>query len=107
MNPPFADISLLHEGRRTLATLTGEIDLGNAHDLFAAAHDDLHRTMIIDLTGVRFMDSSAINELVHLSRGRTLGVVAPTGGQPRTVLEMTRIVDVIATYETVAAALSN
>jgi anti-anti-sigma factor len=89
-----------------VAVVTGEIDLANAAALFACAHDDTAPYMIVDLSAVLFMDSSAIAEIVRLARVRTLRVVAPVGGQPRSVLEITHLVDVIATYETVALALA-
>jgi hypothetical protein len=52
------------------------------------------------------MDSSAIAEIVRLSRARQLWLVAPTGGQPRSVLEIVHVIDVIPTYETLALALA-
>jgi anti-anti-sigma factor len=99
-------IRLVHRRQGTVAMVSGEVDLANAGRVFAVAHDDGEREMVLDLTGVRFMDSSAIHEIVLLSRTRGLKVVAPTGAQPRSVLEISHVVDVVSTYDNLALALA-
>jgi anti-sigma B factor antagonist len=70
-----------------VAVLTGEVDLSNAAGLeeriTTAAGDDL--PLVVDLTGVTFLDSAGVRLLDHLVAARQPGlafrVVAPPGGR--------------------------
>jgi anti-anti-sigma factor len=104
---PLAEVRVQRDKYRAIVTLTGEIDLANANAIFSAVPVGTDTRVVIDLSAVRFMDSSGIAEIVRLSSARPVSVVAPTGGQPRRVLEIVHVVDVIPTYETLALALAN
>src|SRR3954451_23799499 len=59
------------DGGTVRLVLTGEFDLSNVREVEAAAYEALEAGMTdlcIDVTGVRFMDSSMLNLLVELQR---------------------------------------
>jgi anti-anti-sigma factor len=86
--------------------LWGELDVANAPEVFAAIRKAVGPTeLIVDFTEVTFIDSSALAELVALAGAATVRVVAPHGCQPRRVLELTRLVDALSSFDTVEAAL--
>jgi anti-sigma B factor antagonist len=59
------------DGSATVVRLTGELDLYNAHEvrraLFAAAAESPER-LVVDLSDVRFIDSTALGVLVEARR---------------------------------------
>jgi anti-anti-sigma factor len=90
-----------------VAHLTGEIDLRNAPSLFVSLGQGWAPAGgVLDLTDVTFIDSWFVGQLVNLNRRWPVRLVAPMDGQPRRVLHLTRLVDVIPTFETVTAALA-
>ncbi len=91
----------------------GEIDLARVGEfrlqLFRAAQD---RTagLVVDLTDVSFIDSSALTALLDLQRRlrrvrRQFAVVAPGGSAVAVVLGLTGLRDQLPIYETTQAAL--
>ena len=61
-------------------------------------------TLVLDLTGLEFLDSSGINVLLRVRallgrEDRALALVCPTG-PPRRVLELAGIEDLFAIYAT-------
>ena len=87
-----------------VAHVTGELDLATAEPTFAAiaaARPDGDR-LILDLSGVEFMDSTALGQLVGFSPDEEIRLVAPGGGAPRRVLEITQLTGRFPTFETVA-----
>ena len=68
--------------------------------------------MLVNLAGVVQMDSSGISALVRqctgLSRkGGSLRIVSPIGSRVYDALNVTRLIDVIPTFETEAAAMAS
>ncbi|MFF4136605.1 STAS domain-containing protein [Streptomyces mirabilis] len=57
-------------GHTAVLTLTGELDLYTAETLYNSVADvlDHQRTVILELTGVTFSDSSGLNTLLRLRR---------------------------------------
>lgn len=92
----------------TLLTVSGEIDLHSAPALRTRL-DELHGSaVVIDLSRVEFLDSSALGALVSGARG-----LAESGGWLRLacppphvqkVFRITRLADVIPIFDDVAAA---
>lgn len=90
----------------TVAHLTGELDLATAEPTFAAIAADGPDggRLILDLTGVEFMDSTALGQLVGFRPDEEIRVVAPDGSAPRRVLEITQLTARFPTFDTVADA---
>jgi anti-anti-sigma factor len=91
-----------------VAHLWGELDMANAVDVFAAIRTGLDGTeVVVDLSDVAFIDSSALAQLVALGRQVETRVVAPREQGPRRVLELTGLTHVLPTFATVEAALDS
>jgi anti-anti-sigma factor len=89
-----------------VAHLWGELDAANAAGVFRLVRVGLdRREIMIDFSDVVFMGSNVLGELVALTRDVSVSVVAPRGGQPRRVLELTGLAATISTFDTVEAAL--
>jgi anti-anti-sigma factor len=92
----------------------GEIDLTNAHEFEAilnqAAKVDRGR-VIISLSRVTYLDSQgirvlfAVGERLSTMRQRLL-IVAPTGGSPRRILEISGADSAFPIFDTVETAIS-
>ena len=82
-----------------LVAPSGELDLSGARRLgpeLAAATGDATRPLVVDLSAVTLMDSSALGAIVqaHLRmrrQGRPMAVVAPEGSPAADLLEMTKM----------------
>jgi anti-sigma B factor antagonist len=89
------------------AAVRGEVDVSTA-PLLQDALDDAVRattgTLVLDLSGVEFLDSSGINVLLRVRallgrEDRALALVCPAG-PPRRVLQLAGIDDLFALYST-------
>jgi anti-anti-sigma factor len=81
-------------GPIVIARLAGELDLATVGDagpqLLAAAGDD---SLVVDLTGLTFLDSAAVHLLFRLvrrfeERGRLLAFVVPTESAAHRVVDI-------------------
>ena len=111
-----SDIDLmLQQGRVgiwTVVAVEGEIDLYSAPQLreaVLAAVADGADHVVIDLTGVPFMDSSGLGAVVACLKrlregGGDLAVVTPPGSPPTKLLSLTGLDRAIATHATVDEA---
>jgi anti-anti-sigma factor len=90
-----------------VAHVIGELDLASAEPTFAAiaAGRPADGRLIVDLSGVAFMDSTALGQLVGFSPDEEIRVVAPDGSAARRVLEITKLTDRFPTFDTVADAV--
>jgi anti-sigma B factor antagonist len=95
---PFELRSVLR-GEMTVIDVEGEIDLATADELIGAVERVESRVarVVVNLTGVSFLDSSALNALIRCQRlleARDIGlrVVSP-GSVVRRVFEITRTVE--------------
>lgn len=94
-----------------LLTLTGEIDLHSApvlRERLSEVCAEGQRIVIVDLTGVEFLDSSALGALVSASRefsdmGGVLRLACPPPHVQK-VFRITRLADVIPVFDDVPAA---
>jgi anti-anti-sigma factor len=88
--------------------LVGDLDLASAGPTFAAIAEGRPATgdLVIDLTGVDFMDSTALGHLVGFGPDEVIRVVAPDGTGPRRVLEITNLTSRFPTFETVDEAVA-
>lgn len=89
---------ITHLCGETTVEVTGELDVSNAHEFFAAiidAHKPHHQGVTIDLAGVTFMDSRGLMTLVRAQRnlagrGTSLRVANPRVGVAK-ALEVTGV----------------
>src|SRR4051794_33996873 len=96
-----------HDDTAAVVAPTGELDISNIDDLradlFAAAYDS--DVVITDLTDVAYIDSSTVTVLLDVtnamrSKRGELRVVAPAGGRPRRVLEVSGVDSTLSLYGT-------
>ena len=98
-------------GPYTLVQITGEADVTNADELRRLLDEEVSRrprTLIIDLSGLRFMDSSALHELLRVNRaldrqGGALALVSPQAAVAK-ILRLTTADRLIPVFDSVAAA---
>lgn len=89
-------VSVSHEGTTLVATVEGEVDAGNCDQLGAHIEPALSErvdTLVLDASGLTFIDSSGISELLRLrdlmrDRGGRCRIQSPTD-QVRRILEIT------------------
>lgn len=102
-----------HEDGRLVILLSGEIDLSNAETLETQIDQAIQVAnvpeVVIDLTGIDFIDSRGLRLLARISttlagRGATLAVVAPPDSIARSVLDMTRMTDELGVRDSAQTA---
>jgi anti-anti-sigma factor len=89
-------MTLEGDGEVLTARITGEIDLSNASELEETIVDAVPNTalgMVVDLSGVEYLDSAGVRMLVHLVerfrwRQQVMRAAAPDGSRVRGVLSM-------------------
>jgi anti-anti-sigma factor len=88
----------------TVVTVTGELDATNTGalraSLEAAMEDAVDRRLVVDLSGVTFLDSSTVNVIVWArKRSRELNtalqVVAPAGSRAAIVFELAGLASIV------------
>jgi stage II sporulation protein AA (anti-sigma F factor antagonist) len=102
-----------HEGETLLLTLAGEVDLNLSNDLrtalFALIQKTKVRQMVMNLSAVPYMDSSAMAVLLEsMQKLRRLGgKVYLTHAQPRVkgLIEMAKLDTIFGVYASEADAL--
>jgi anti-anti-sigma factor len=99
------EVTIETEGRSTRFRLRGELDITAADGLAEIVREvpDDCRQVVLDLSGVTFLDSSGIAFLVrerrsHQQAGRECSVVG-TQGQPARVLELAGLDDLVRLVE--------
>jgi anti-sigma B factor antagonist len=91
--------------------IAGEADVTNTDELRRLLDDEVSqqpRTLIIDLSGLRFMDSSALHALLRVNRaldrqGGVLALVSPQAAVAK-ILRLTTADRLIPVFESVAEA---
>ena len=96
-----------------MVTIAGEVDLYTApefHDVLLQGIDEGARQVVVDLSAVTFIDSTALGVLVHSAKrlgpdGGALHIVCGPGGVRR-ILEITGLAGVFAIHPTLDEALA-
>jgi anti-sigma B factor antagonist len=104
-------IDVSTRGDDTILTLSGDIDIHTApeiRDRLAELRADGVRSIVVDLSGVDFLDSSALGAFVAAHRdlagsGGQLKLAAPRS-HVRKVFRITRLAEVIPLFESVDEA---
>lgn len=110
------DISVRTDTEKATAIIEvkGDIDLYSSPQVRQTVLDTLNKKeakrVIVDLVGVRYVDSSGVASLVEglqLSRkSQVRFVLCGLNKAPRQVLELTRLIKVFEIHETLEAALA-
>jgi len=95
----------------TLVEIVGEADVTNTDELRRLLDEEVAhqpRTLIVDLSGLRFMDSSALHALLRVNRsmdrqGGVLALVSPQAAVAK-ILRLTTADRLIPVFDTVAEA---
>lgn len=112
MIPP-AELALRVAGEVPVATLEGDVDMGNARDLrkslLAGVGNDAPG-LVLDLSRTTYLDSAGVHVVFDLARKlharqQQLHVVVPAGAAIRRVLVLTNVSAVARMHETVDDAL--
>jgi anti-anti-sigma factor len=101
-----------------VARITGEIDMANADEVAArlgAAVSNAASGLVVDLSGVAYLDSAGVRGLFDLSgrlrrRGQRLATVVPEDAPVRRVLEvieLRRVAAVCASEQDARAAIND
>lgn len=92
--PPEAafDLSIRHHAGWLLARVSGDLDLATAPRVVAAFDDHPDRHVALELSDVRFIDSTGAEALERLRSERTVALVAPSG-VVRRLLALTELTD--------------
>lgn len=107
-------ITQYHDNGHAVVALTGDFDLANSDRLHEILHAELEgeaRHLVLDVTGVTFMDSTALgvilgarNQAVQKDRG--LSLVGASDAVLR-LLHITQIDRVVPTHPDVETAVSS
>jgi stage II sporulation protein AA (anti-sigma F factor antagonist) len=108
-----AQMTLEQDGDTVIAAIVGEVDPSNARDLgreLTAAVPNGAMAVVLDLSGVRYLDSSGVQLIFELaerleSRQQRLAVAVPEGSPARRVLEIVALEDTAPVAATRAEAL--
>jgi anti-anti-sigma factor len=109
-----ADLELGDPADVRVARLSGEIDLSNSLDIadaLAAAADEAVLGLVVDLTGVRHIDSAGVRLLFDLRRRLSqrrlaLALAVPRDARIRDVLDMAAVRETVPIEETVEEAVA-
>jgi anti-sigma B factor antagonist len=111
---PGASFQLDEVGGRPVTRLWGEVDLSNIETVQRRLRDTISSAeapVVIDLSGLRFLDSSGLQMLLRLhtaatQEGRDVRFVVASGTFVAELMEMTRVDDILAVYRSVEDALA-
>jgi anti-sigma B factor antagonist len=109
------DLQTHEDGPVTVLTVTGDLVIGEAETTFKRTVTRLleegHTRLLVDLSGVGFLDSSGLGALVRaLTQSQKEGgqtKLLRAGPQIRKLLQMTKLDSVFAIHEDMEAAVSS
>ena len=108
-------VSVRQDGSVTVLTVDGDLVIGDPEALFkktvARLLEEGHARLLVDLSAVRFLDSSGLGALVRAmttsqSEGGQTKLVG-VGPQVRKLLEMTKLDSVFEMYEDLETAAAS
>jgi anti-anti-sigma factor len=93
-----ASVTAIEQGSGLVVAISGEVDISNVESVAGVIHalPNVQDGLLIDLSAVRYLDSSAVSLLHDLamrlrSRSQRLIVVSPPETPPRRVLDLTAL----------------
>ena len=115
ITPPRVRIERVGSAKTVTATLYGDLDLANRHDVEQALRESVPAdvaTLVLDLTHVGFLDSSAVQMLFELhrdmerARGQLLLAMSPDAPARRSI-ELSDPGGLLLLYPSSASALAS
>jgi anti-anti-sigma factor len=113
VSTPTFELKSSHAADILIVEIAGEIDMATSPEMAEAveAASDSCRRVVVDLTEVTFLDSSALNALVVCRRSLgardiDMRVVTPSDNVVRRVFEIAQLTDELGVVETFDAALA-
>ena len=107
------DVSTRHEGGHSIVAVTGEVDLYSSpkmREALLASLSQRQARVVVDLSGVTYMDSSGIATLVEALQAARKGqgrlVLAGLSDRVREVFELARLETVFELAPSVSAAVA-
>ena len=112
MNSP-VDVTTKQRGAITVAHIAGEPDLANVREVERQLWDGIPNTStgaVVDLSGVRYLDSAGLNLLFNLQRGlgkrgQRLCLIVPERALIRAILHVVQLDAAIEILSTIEEAL--
>lgn len=109
------DLQTHEDGSVTVVTVTGDLVIGDAESTFKKTVTRLleegHTRLLVDLSGVGFLDSSGLGALVRaLTQSQKEGgqtKLLGAGPQIRKLLQMTKLDSVFEIHDDMEAAVSS
>jgi anti-sigma B factor antagonist len=109
------ELQIHEDGSVTVLTVTGDLVIGDAESTFKKTVTRLleegHTRLLVDLSGVGFLDSSGLGALVRaLTQSQKEGgqtKLLHAGPQIRKLLQMTKLDSVFEIHEDMEAAVSS
>lgn len=105
------EVSTADDTGWTILAVTGEIDISTAATFEDALHSAMEssKQVVVDLSGVRFMDSTGLGILMRAHKrqddvGAALRLAAPSDRVVR-ILDVTQLGNVFAVYPSVDASI--
>jgi anti-anti-sigma factor len=103
-------LDLTDDDGTVVAAVSGDIDFGTADDLgrdIARALPDSAAGLVLDLTGVRYVDSSGVRVIFELAAqlaisGRRLALAVPETSPVRRLVKITRLEEAVLLCTSVA-----
>jgi anti-sigma B factor antagonist len=109
-NPPETGVATSMVGDTLVITPPAEVDHGNSTELLEALAEALaaHRTVVVDMTGNVFCDSSGLRALLVAQRSRPDSELrmAVDGTHVRRIFKMTGTHRLLRLFDTVADAVA-
>lgn len=113
MTMPIARVTLEERQQIIVATLSGEVDVTNARDLYHRLAENVTTEMlglVVDLSEVAYLDSAGLGLLFELKRQlrrheRELRIAVPEGAPIRRVLQIVNINAHVPLHATVTDAV--
>jgi anti-anti-sigma factor len=110
MEPAKLDVAMTANGKpgSVIKRLTGKLALETVHQFIAEQRKDPTPHLILDLSGVSFLDSAGVGALVQLfvhrrNGGQTLALAALTK-QGQAVMQVAGLTKLLPVYDTVESA---
>jgi anti-sigma B factor antagonist len=104
------DRQSVSSGDPLVARLTGKLSLETVHDFIATMRPEPAARLVLDMSGVSFLDSAGVGALVSLfvsrrNHGKTLALAALTQ-QGNAVMQVSGLLKLLPVYSSVEEALA-